>query len=226
MTEANVQPVEKFAPKVAAVLVIDMQNDFCHPDGIMAKRGFDVTGLPAMVARLEHFLEAARRHLVPVIWVRTTHDDTTNSPVWLARHSTTLRAEKPPEMNCWTGTWGADFWGVIPPAGEPVVTKHRYSAFAGTSLDWVLRSLERQSLLITGVSTEACVESTVRDGFFHEFHVNLVEDCCASYSQERHNETVINVRTKFGLVANSADIIAQWKGEDAHPAPTASTMQP
>lgn len=206
--------VEKFAASVAAVLVIDMQNDFCDPNGVMAKRGFDVTALPGLVSRLERFVNAARLFQVPVIWVRTTHDDTTNSPVWLARHSLTLRAENPPESNCRPGTWGADFWEVKPQEDEPEVIKHRYSAFAGTSLDWVLRALQKQSLLITGVSTEACVESTVRDGFFHEYHVNLVEDCCASYSQDRHDETLRNVRSKFGLVASSDDIIDQWEQQN------------
>ena len=207
--------VEKFSPAAAAVLVVDVQNDFCHPDGIMAKRGFDVSGLPDTVARIQAFVAAARRHRVPVIWLRTTHDETTNTDVWLARHGTTLRPTGPPPSNCVPGTWGADFWEVAPAPGEPVVTKHRYSGFSGTSLDRVLRALGRVSLLITGVATDACVESTLRDGFVHDYHVNLVADCCAAYTAERHEVTVRAVRNLFGLTPGSDEVIAQWEREAA-----------
>lgn len=207
--------VEKFASGAAAVLVIDLQNDFCHPDGVMADRGFDVTGLPEIAQRVNRFVASARVHRVPVVWVRTTHDELTNSQVWLARYGTTMKAADPPPTNCRPGTWGAEFWEVEPEHGEPVVLKHRYSAFAGTSLDWVLRALERRSLLIAGVATDACVESTLRDAFFHDYHVNLVADCCASYSAERHDASVSSVRRLFGLVPTSDDVIAQWEYEAA-----------
>jgi nicotinamidase-related amidase len=213
-----VETVEKFAAEVAAVLVVDVQNDFCHPEGVMARRGRDVAAAVAMVPRLERFVANARRHGVPVVWVRTTHDDTTNSAVWLARNSTTLRTTSPPPSNCWTGSWGAELYELEPEPGEPVVTKHRYSAFAGTSLDWVLRSIDRRSLLVAGVATETCVESTVRDGLFHDYHVNLVEDCCASYSPDAHAATVRVVRNVFGLVTSSDAVIAQWLADSASPA--------
>jgi ureidoacrylate peracid hydrolase len=209
------ETVEKFGSRVAALLVVDVQNDFCHPDGVMAAVGADVRAAMAMVPRLRTLIEEARRVLVPVVWIRTTHDDLTNSPVWLARRSPTLRTSQPPRSNCWTGTWGAEFFEVEPEPGEPVVTKHRYSAFAGTSLGWVLRTLERPSLLITGVSTDTCVESTVRDGLFHEYHVNLVEDCCAAYSQAGHAATVDIVRRNFGLVTTSTELVCQWASEVA-----------
>jgi nicotinamidase-related amidase len=214
----NTETVEKFGSSVAALLVIDVQNDFCHPDGVMAAVGADVQAARAMVPRLQTLIHEARRAHVPVVWIRTTHDDLTNSPAWLARRSTTLRASQPPRSNCWPGTWGAEFFEVEPKPGEPVVTKHRYSAFAGTSLGWVLRTLERPSLLITGVSTDTCVESTVRDGLFHDYHVNLVEDCCAAYSPAGHAATVDIVRRNFGLVTTSTNLVRQWTSAMAEPA--------
>ena len=95
------------------MLVIDMQNDFCDPNSIrygerkIRHLGAPRSGPPGWNVSVD----AARLFSVPVIWVRTTHDDTTNSPVWLARHSLTLRADNPPEDNCKPGTWGADFSG-------------------------------------------------------------------------------------------------------------------
>jgi nicotinamidase-related amidase len=205
-----VETVEKFRPEVAALLVVDVQNDFCHPDGVMAQEHRDVHAAVAMVPRLERLVDEARMSSVPVVWIRTTHDDLTNSAVWLARRSTTLRTSSPPRSTCWTGGWGADFYELAPHPLEPVVTKHRYSGFAGTSLDWVLRSLERRSLLVAGVATDTCVESTVRDGLFHDYHVNLVADCCAAYSEPAHEATIDAVRRNFGLVVTSSDLVGQW----------------
>lgn len=206
--------VEKFQADVAALLVVDVQNDFCHPEGAMARHGRDVTAVPQMVPRLEGLVAAARGHGAPVIWVHTAHDERTNTAAWLARKATTLRTETPPHDNCRPGTWGAEPFVLCPQAGEPVVVKHRYSAFAGTDLDWTLRALERRSLLVTGVATETCVESTLRDGLFHDYHVNLVEDCCASYQPEAHAASVRNAAALFGLVTRSNEVTAQWKKLD------------
>ncbi|MGH8916608.1 MAG: cysteine hydrolase family protein, partial [Acidimicrobiia bacterium] len=165
------------------------------------------------VPRLRRLVHAAHTASVPVIWIQTTHDETTNSQAWLARRGPDLAPQDPPPSNCWTGTWGAEPYELEPSPTDPLVVKHRYSGFAGTDLDWVLRGLKRQSLLITGVSTEACVESTLRDGLFHDYHVNLVEDCCASYSRQAHEATIRSVRNLFGLVVRSDDVVEQWEQE-------------
>ena len=205
--------VEKWSVEYAALLIIDVQNDYCHPRGLMAQRGFAVDDIPPMIPRLRALAETAREVGVPVIWIQTNHDDTTNTGTWLARRSPGFQTDAPPPSNCKTGTWGALPYQLEPAPGDPIVIKYRYSAFADTSLEWVLRGLRRVSLLITGVSTEACVESTLRHGFFRDYHVNLVEDCCASYSREAHLGTVRNVRNLFGLVPTSEQVMAQWTAE-------------
>lgn len=215
--------IEKLSHGVVALLIVDVQNDYCHTNGMMAARGFDLSSIPAIIPPLERLVGAARSAEVPIVWIKTNHDDVTNSPVWLARKGFDLQSDSPPPSNCWTGSWGAEPYALVPAPDDPVVVKHRYSAFAGTDLDWVLRGLERVSLLIAGVSTEACVESTLRDGLFHDYHVNLVEDCCASYSSEAHESTVRNVRNLFGLVTSSEDVIAQWETERAQLAGEASS---
>ncbi|TFH71854.1 cysteine hydrolase family protein [Cellulomonas sp. HD19AZ1] len=203
-------PTSRFAPGTAAVVVVDVQNDFCDPAGACAQRGSDVAGAVAMVPRLERFLDAARAAGVLVVFVQTTHDATTNSPAWLARRGDPVPGAPTPVATCATGTWGADFYRVAPQPGEPVVVKHRYSAFAGTNLDVVLRSAGVDSLLLTGVSTNVCVESTLRDGLFAEYRVTLVEDCAASFEAEAHAATVANVEQYFGVVATSEEIGATW----------------
>ncbi|MDQ0425897.1 cysteine hydrolase family protein [Cellulomonas iranensis] len=203
-------PTSRFAPGTAAVVVVDVQNDFCDPAGACAQRGSDVAGAVAMVPRLERFLDAARAAGVLVVFIQTTHDATTNSPAWLARRGDPVPGAPTPVATCATGTWGADFYRVAPQPGEPVVVKHRYSAFAGTNLDVVLRSAGVDSLLLTGVSTNVCVESTLRDGLFAEYRVTLVEDCAASFEAEAHAATVANVEQYFGVVATSEEIGATW----------------
>ena len=118
-------------PANAAILVVDMQNDFCHPAGASSAAGKDVSAAMMMAPRLERFLDDARTHGAAVVFIQTTHDETTDTEVWLGRAS---RAVEP--LICRTGTWGTEFYRVSPKAGEPVIVKHRYSAFTGTSAAW------------------------------------------------------------------------------------------
>ncbi len=204
-------PDPRFDPAIAAVVVVDVQNDFCHPDGVCAQAGNDPSAAIAMVPRLGRLLTSARQAGTPVVWIQTTHDASTDSPVWLARRGGWPgEGGAPAVRTCQSGSWGAEFYLLAPEPGEAVVVKHRYSAFAGTDLDVVLRTAGRTSLLLTGVATDVCVESTLRDGLFADYHVTLVEDCCASYHQESHDATVRTVENYFGRVASSAEIAAQW----------------
>jgi len=96
---------------------------------------------------------------------RTTHDESNDSVVWLNRHAAGP-GEVTTQGTCRTGSWGAEFYEVAAEPGETVITKHRYSAFVGTSLDLTLRTIGVESLLFTGVATDVCVESSLRDGLF------------------------------------------------------------
>ena len=92
-----------------------------------------------------------------------------------------------------------------------MIVKSRYSAFVGTTLDIQLRTLGVGSLLFTGVTTETCVESSVREGLFHEYHVSLIEDCCASYERATHDASVKVIGQHFGTVIGSAELKDRWK---------------
>ena len=145
------------SPEWAAVLVVDVQNDFCHELGAAARLGFDMRSIQASVRALVRFLGEARRAGVPVIFIATNHGEWTNSQVWLTR------GPRSGGEICAVGSWGAEFYQVAPAPGEPVVVKHRYSGFVGTDLEVILRARERRSVLATGVTTNVCVESTARD---------------------------------------------------------------
>ena len=99
---------------------------------------------------------------------------------------------------------------VEPADGDEVIVKHRYSAFIGTELDTLLRTQGVENLIFAGVTTNVCVESTARDGYMLDYHIVVVEDCTASYSEEPHLATLANIRRAFGRVATAEEITSVW----------------
>ncbi len=200
----------RYDPERAALVVIDVQNDFCSPDGALGRAGNDTAAVVAMVPRLVRLVDDARAAAVPVVFVRTTQDETSATAAWRDRRSIEPDAAAGLGASCRTGSWGAEFYELAPSPGEAVVDKHRYSAFAGTDLHLVLQGLGVRSLLFAGVATEVCVESSLRDGLFAEYYVSLVADCAASYSPAAHEASVAVVRDHFGTVVTSAELLVLW----------------
>lgn len=195
---------EQIAPTRCVLLVVDVQNDYCHDDGAFGRGGRDMRPIQAAVERVQDVVTVARRADVPIVWVRTEHDRWTDSATWLDRNVRSAGAI------CPTGTWGAEFYRVAPASGERVVVKHRYSPFVGTSLPVVLRALGRPVLAIAGVTTNVCVESTARDAFMQDWQVVLLEDCAAALTKAEHDAAVHNVRTYFGRVADATALERAW----------------
>ncbi len=189
----------------AAVLVVDVQNDYCHPEGALGLGGADVSGVRDMMPNLHRLLAEARKQKVPVIFIQTFHEEATDSEAWATRSAGKSAAV------CRTGSWGAEFFEVQPEQGEFIVNKHRYSAFVNTRLDSVLRTLQIDTLVVTGVSTNVCVESTARDGFMLDYHIVLLKDACASYSREAHEMTLQNIEEYFGTVTDTPEVIQAWE---------------
>ncbi|WP_019007467.1 cysteine hydrolase family protein [Cohnella laeviribosi] len=205
---------EYLKPGKTAVIVVDVQNDYCHPEGALAGAGNDVSAIKEMMPNLHRLLESARGHSIPVIFVQTFHEAATDSEAWASRF------QNGSNQICRTGTWGADFFEVVPLPGDIIVNKHRYSAFINTRLDSVLRTLKVETLVITGVSTNVCVESTARDGFMLDYRIVLLKDACASYSRLAHEMTLENIDTYFGTVVETQDVIAFWQEQEANAAST------
>jgi ureidoacrylate peracid hydrolase len=195
---------ELVRPAKTAVLVVDVQNDYCHPDGALGKVGLPTGSAMAMIPTLQRLLDAARASGTPVIFIQTNHTRETDSDSW------TWRTAGVSGGVCRVGTWGSEFTGVAPAGDEPVVIKHRYSAFINTRLDSVLRTLKIENLIMTGVSTNVCVESTARHGYMLDYHIVFLSDCTAAYSTEEHEGALHNMRSNFGVVATADDVIAAW----------------
>ncbi|MFQ5914723.1 MAG: cysteine hydrolase family protein [Nitrospinota bacterium] len=198
---------EKAAPNHTALIVVDVQNDFCAAGAWFDKMGKDLTQIQAMVPRLVDFIAAARRHGVRVIYVRLDYGEPFVSANMEERTDRKDIAAEP----CQPGTWGADFYLVKPETDDLIVTKHRYDAFEGTDFDLILRSNGIYTLLVTGVTTECCVESTARTAFMKGYSVILVSDCTATYDPAFQHGTERIIEEYFGVVSPSGQIGEIWE---------------
>ena len=199
---------ELVVPAKSAVIVVDVQNDFCRAEGVLGKAGQPTGAAMKMIPTLQRLLGAARASGTPVIFVKTIHEAATDSDAWTWR----LPGGS---VCCLKNTWGAEFTEVAPLPDEPVVIKHRYSGFINTRLDSVLRTLKIESLIMTGVATNLCVESTARHGYMLDYHIVFLSDCTAAYSMEEHEGSLYNMRMHFGVVATAGDVIAAWNAAPA-----------
>jgi ureidoacrylate peracid hydrolase len=199
---------QKAAPANAALLIIDVQNDFVADGGFFDRIGADVKTVQKSMPNLERLVGKAREAGVPVIFVQAIYDPEFLSPPMRERNQ--RRAVEMPR--CLTGSWGADFYSVRPAPGEPIVIKHRYSAILNTELDALLKSRGLRSLLLAGVATDTCVESTGRDAYFIDYYVTIVSDCCGAASESDHLGALKRFDRDYGAIVTSEDLIGAWSG--------------
>jgi len=210
---------QKVDPSQTALLVIDVQNDFCAPGGYMDREGHPLETVEAMMPRLDALIEGARAAAVMTIYIRASYSSVNN---WFLSDVAVDRARR---VNvkagghikypvCMEGEWGFEFYkdvGRDLRPNEITLRKHRYNAFHGTELDLILRSNAIKTVVTTGVSTNVCVESTARDAYFRDFYVVMPADCCASYSEVEQEGTLLNIRRYFGEVVSSEDVLTEWR---------------
>jgi ureidoacrylate peracid hydrolase len=207
-------PLERVDPAITRFLVIDVQNDFCAKGGWFDEYANDLTLIHDAVDRLVGFIEVARAAKVPPIFIRAIYDRIYLSPPMLERHARTGLGID----HCREGTWGAEFFRVAPRADELVFTKHRYSAFKDTELNAYLRAQRVENLILAGITSNVCVESTARDAYMLDFHVVFLSDASATYQAEAHEATLANIRRAFGIVASAAEVEEAWRSTGALPA--------
>ena len=209
---------EKVQPEHSAVLIVDVQNDFCAEGGALHREGRDLSLVQAMVPRLARFLEAARAARVPLVWIRNVYNTDANwylSEVWLEQAMRRRKGNYVENPVCQPGAWNGDFYHVRPRPDEVIVTKHRYGAFESTDLDLTLRSRGIRAVIMTGVATNVCVETTARQAFLRDYYVVFTSDCTATYTRAEHEATLHNIDLFFGQVAVSDEIVACWEPVEA-----------
>lgn len=208
---------KKVDPAHAALIVVDVQNDFCAAGGMMDREGNDLTMVQETVPRLVDLIEAARDAGVLVIYIQSIYGRSGSpylSEAWLEQAQRRRKGSYTKFAVCEEGSWNFEFFGGIEPReDEIVVHKHRFSAFQGGDLDIVLRSRGIRTVIMTGVATNVCVETTAREAFVRDFHVVLVSDCSATYRQEDHDMTLRNINNFFGEVVLGSDLAMLWSKE-------------
>ena len=201
---------QRLQPGRAALIIIDMQKDFCVDGFATSKAGRPLAAAQAIVPRLAALLAAAREAgaLVCHVGFWTLPDHGSDSGPWLAQRR---RATYATDKMAIAGTEGAEFIDELSPAdGELVFHKHRYSAFKGTDLDMMLRAHGIQTVVPTGVSTNVCVESTLRDAFEYNYYVCVPKDGVASWNMDLHAATLTTVDARFGLLTTCAEVMGIW----------------
>ena len=188
-----------------ALLIVDLQNDFCHPEGALATRGVRTDRMAGVADVYVRLAEEFRRAGRIVLFARTEHGVWTDSPTWRRRIKDPGKGVDAVPV-CAT-EWGAAHFGIAPAESDRVVVKHRYSAFYGTDLEIVLRARGVTGLCVTGVLTNVCVESTVRDGFMRDYDMTVVPEGCTADADE-HEMALRNIDTYFGSVLALADVSA------------------
>ena len=196
-------------PGHTAVLVIDVQNDFCAPGGhTEVNLGKDVADCQAVVDPIVRLVASARSVGAVVIWVKADYNRTYLSPPIHARQV----ARGVANAYCVAGTWGAELYRVSPEDGDMVIQKHRHSAFIGTELEQILRDRGIQTVVFAGVQTHVCIESSLRDASARGYYVVVPGDCVGSFDRDLHDKTLRCVEMHFGDVVGSNDLMELWQG--------------
>jgi ureidoacrylate peracid hydrolase len=217
---AKPNPLEIYLEK-SALIVVDMQNAFASPGGMLDFAGLDISGAQQVISAIRSLLDAARAAQIPIIYLQMGYKpDLSNaggpsSPNWHKELGLSLMHSRPELKGkiLIEGTW--DFAIVdelAPHAGDLVLVKTRYSGFAGTTLDSMLRMRGIQFLFFAGIATNVCVESTLRDAFFLDYWPILLSDAAMpAGSASQHEATLFNVESFFGWTMQSAELLKSLK---------------
>ena len=204
-------PAESTGHEVSrtALIVIDMQNDFCSPGGVMASLGADMSATRGVVGRLSDLLASARDSGVLVVHlnnINLPHGRSSGDPEVARR----IQRRTPPDITL-RDSWGAQQIPELPVGDDDVlVTKHRRSGFIGTDLEAILRRSGRDILYVTGVVSSACVLATSIDAAQRDFYTFVVEDAIAAYETRMHDAAMTVLRSQVFGVVDSISLAQAW----------------
>lgn len=221
LVQAKPEPI-KLDIERTALIVVDMQNAFCKKGGMFDTLGrFDEAKAKRVIETDKKVIEASRRRGIKVIYLRATYrPDLANaggpeSPNYWKELGVVAMREHPEWKGRFItiGTWDWEIVDELKPQPEDiVVNKNRYSGFPSTELNAILQTLDIKYLVFLGIATNVCVESTIRDAFFHEYFPIMVSDGCGTYSPDFIQEaTIFNVSEMFGWVTTSDDLVKALK---------------
>jgi len=190
-------------PGRTVLALIDFQRDFLHADGWYAKHGIDISHMQRVIEPTMRLLQEARRAGVPVVWTRHGYKDGSDGGPFMQLRPF-LR-----EGGLRQGTWGYELLDDFDVrADDWIVEKARLSAFFNTNLELVLRSLNAETVLVTGVLTNQCVAATSKDAMFRDFKPIVVEECTGTTLPHLHEPALEMIRVGWGEVRSLAETLA------------------
>ncbi len=208
----------------AALLVIDMQRDFCAPGGYAETAGLDIENLRKPIPHIQQLLNSAREQAMLIIHTREGHrsDLLDCTPAKRSRSASAAAAvgsSGPMGRLLVRGEYGHDIIDELAPhAGEPVIDKPGYGAFHQTDLEIILRSQNIRQLILTGVTTEICVQSTLREAVDRGYECMTVSDACGSAYPELHQASMAMIAVEggiFGKVVSTKTMLEMMESSSA-----------
>ncbi|RKQ39769.1 pyrimidine utilization protein B [Enterobacter sp. R1(2018)] len=201
-----------FTPEQSALIVVDMQNAYATKGGYLDLAGFDVSATAPVIDNIKTAVAAAREAGMLIIWFQNGWDSDyveaggPGSPNWHKSNALKTMRQRPELQGTLLAKGGWDYQLVdelVPQPGDIVLPKPRYSGFFNTPLDSILRSRGIRHLVFTGIATNVCVESTLRDGFFLEYFGVVLADAThqagPAFAQQA---ALFNIETFFGWVSD------------------------
>lgn len=198
-----------------ALVIIDMQNSYCHPEGSIGRNGYDNKMMIEAVPKVKELVEACRENGILDIWVTQNHynDDQTRFNRLITPHTHRWAAGPPAVKGSWESEV-VDELKVFIDEDTEVVKKHRFSAFFDTRIDTLLRMKGIETLIVCGVATTHCVETTVRDAYQRDYNVIVGEEAVGAMSLEDHEASLRLINKTFGLVLNNRDLVTLIEGKE------------
>jgi ureidoacrylate peracid hydrolase len=227
MVDARPRPIE-IVPERTAVIVVDMQNDFGSVGGMFERAGIDISPIQAIVEPIGRFLEAARASDMLVVYLKMAFSpDLADagfpvSPTWI-KHipmragEAVMAPDGRPSRILIRDTWNTDIVDELEPhTGDHLIYKHRYSGFYATTLEATLREHDIDTIVFVGATTSVCVESTVRDAMFRDFHCIVLSDCTAEpigldLARSNHDASLLVLELLFASISDSASVVQALK---------------
>lgn len=199
-----------FSPSEAAVLIVDVQNDFVADKGWVGRAGSDMRPLQQAVDGINRLIAGAREMGAHLFYITVEHGEQVDNGPYQARYE--RRGMKPDATICHTGTWGAALYdGLTPPAaGDVRLVKHGYDSFGIPGLAGELKRRGIRSVVVTGVVTELCVRSTAMSAFENGFFPIVPLESTASDEPEVAKEALHTLERWYAEIASVDEVLQRW----------------